>query len=217
MACRILGVSESGFHAWRGRSLSARSVRHVWLTDLIQQVHAASRGVYGARRVHAELTLGHGITVSHGAVGMLLQRAGIKGLPGNKRRRPRPETPTAADLADRNFVRTAPNQLWVIDITGHRTREGKVYCAVVLDAYSRRVVGWSIDSRQDAALVTNALGMAIHNRQSMNDTVIHSDHGVQTCQVAPRTRRPTSSGSRSAVVRHERRSHRCRVSRARRR
>lgn len=179
MACRILGVSESGFHVWRGRSLSARSVRHVWLTDLIQQVHAASRGVYGARRVHAELTLGHGITVSHGAVEMLMQRAGIKGLPGNKRRRPRPETPTAADLVDRNFVRTAPNQLWVTDITEHRTREGKVYCAVVLDAYSRRVVGWSIDSRQDAALVTNALGMAIHNRQSMTDTVIHSDHGVQ--------------------------------------
>jgi putative transposase len=64
-------VSESGFHAWRGRSASARSVRHVWLTDPIQQVYAASRGVYGARRVHTELTLGRGITVSHGAVEML--------------------------------------------------------------------------------------------------------------------------------------------------
>jgi putative transposase len=69
-ACRVLGVSESGFHAWRGRAPSARSVRHAWLTDLIRQVHAASNGVYGARRVHDELTLGHGITVGHGAVEM---------------------------------------------------------------------------------------------------------------------------------------------------
>jgi putative transposase len=71
------------------------------------------------------------------------------------------------------------NQLWVTDITEHRTREGKVFCAVVLGAFSRRVVGWSIDNRQDATLVTNALGMALHNRQLSGSTVIHSDHGVQ--------------------------------------
>lgn len=178
-ACRILGVSESGLHAWRSRAPSARSVRHAWLTDLIRQVHAASNGVYGSRRVRAELMLGRGITVSHGAVEMLMKRAGITGLPGRKHRRPRPDTATATDLVDRDFVRTAPNQLWITDITEHRTREGKVYCAVVLDAFSRKVVGWSIDSRQDAALVTNALGMALHNREAATDTVIHSDHGVQ--------------------------------------
>ncbi|MBB5803542.1 hypothetical protein F4560_003310 [Saccharothrix ecbatanensis] len=87
--------------------------------------------------------------------------------------------PTAADLVDRDFTRDAPNRLWVPDITEHRTREGKVYCAVVLDVFSRKVVGWSIDSRQDAALVTNALGMVIHNRERADSTVIHSDHGVQ--------------------------------------
>jgi putative transposase len=83
------------------------------------------------------------------------------------------------DLVDRDFARPAPNQLWVTDITEHPTREGKVYRAVVLDVHSRRVVGWSIDSSQTAALATNALGMAISNRSPLSDTVIHSDHGVQ--------------------------------------
>ena len=126
-ACRILGVSESGLHAWRGRAPSARSVRHAWLTDLIRQAHVASNGVYGSRRVRAELMLGHGITVSHGAVEMLMKRAGITGLPGRKHRRPRPDTATASDLVDRDFVRTAPNQLWITDIERHEAllnREG---------------------------------------------------------------------------------------------
>lgn len=108
-----------------------------------------------------------------------MNRAGIKGLPGHKRRRPIHQTPTAADLVDRKFTRTGPDQLWVTDITEHPTREGKVYCCVVLDTYSRRVVGWSIDSTQTATLVTNALGMAVQNRGLSVGTVIHSDHGVQ--------------------------------------
>ncbi|KAA9374843.1 DDE-type integrase/transposase/recombinase [Microbispora cellulosiformans] len=82
-------------------------------------------------------------------------------------------------MVDRLFARSGPDQLWVTDITEHPTREGKVYCCVVLDAYSQRVVGWSIDSTQTATLVTNALGMAIHNRNPQAGTVIHSDHGVQ--------------------------------------
>ena len=126
----------------------------------------ASAGIYGARRVHAELTLGLGITVGHGAVEMLMRRAGMQGLPGNRRRRPRPETPRPATWCTGIFDRAGADQLWVTDITEHRTREGKVYCAVVLDAYSRRVVGWSIDATQTAALVTNALDMAIRNRDA---------------------------------------------------
>src|SRR4051812_37014378 len=93
-----------------------------------------------------------------------MARAEIRGLPGNRRPRPRHETPTATDLVERMFTREAPNRLWVIDITEHRTYEGKVYCAVVLDTFSRQVVGWSIDSSQTAALITNALAMAIANR-----------------------------------------------------
>lgn len=107
-------------------------------------------------------------------------RAGLHGLPGSRRPRPKRETPSAADLVDRNFTRTARDQLWATDITEHPTREGKVYCAVVLDVYFRRVVGWSIDATQTAALATNALSMAITNRRPQpQNTIIHSDHGVQ--------------------------------------
>lgn len=81
---------------------------------------------------------------------MLMHRAGIKELPGNRRRRPVPQVPTATDMVDRLFARSGPDQLWVTDITEHPIRQGKVYCCVVLDAYSRRVVGWSIDSTQTA-------------------------------------------------------------------
>ncbi|MEU4743530.1 IS3 family transposase, partial [Actinosynnema sp. NPDC023658] len=129
--------------------------------------------------MHAELTLGRGMTVGHNTIALLMRRKGINGLPNRRRPRPKHDTPTAVDLVDRDFARPAPNQLWVTDITEHPTREGKVYCAVVLDVHSRRVVGWSIDSSQTAALATNTLGMAISNRSPLSDTVIHSDHGVQ--------------------------------------
>lgn len=181
LAARVLNVSESGYYRWKKHTASARSLRHAFLTEIICAVHTASRGIYGARRVHAELTLGRGIAVSHGTVELLMGRAGLKGLPGNKSRRPRPEVPTASDLVKRAFARQVRDHLWVTDITEHPTREGKVYCAVVLDTYSRRVVGWSIDASQTSALVTNALSMAISNRapDPKQGTIIHSDHGVQ--------------------------------------
>lgn len=192
-ACRVLDVPKSTFFADRRRVPSARAIRHAWLTDLIVASHTASRGTYGARRVHADLTLGMGVTVGHNAVEMLMARAGLKGLPGNKRRRPAHQTPTVSDLVERDFARTRPNELWVTDITEHPTREGKVYCAVVLDTFSRRVVGWSIDSSQTSTLVTNALGMAIQNRRPSAGTIIHSDHGVQFTSWAF-TRRAQESG-----------------------
>jgi putative transposase len=179
MACRVLEVSESGYYVRRSRSPSPRELRHAWLTERIRQIHAASRSTYGARRIHAELTLGSGLVVWHGTVEMLMQREGIKGLPGNRRRRPVPQVPTTADLVDRDFHRDAPNKLRVTDITEHPTREGKVYCCVVLDVYSRRVVGWSIDATQTSILVTNALGTAVQNRSPQPGGLIHSDHGVQ--------------------------------------
>ncbi len=108
------------------------------MTEQIRAVHTASRGTYGARRVHAELTLGLGLAVGRNQVEMLMARAAIEGLTGNRRARPRHETPTAADLVERMFTREAPNRLWVNDMTEHRTYEGKVYCAVVLDTFSRR-------------------------------------------------------------------------------
>ncbi|WP_083745096.1 IS3 family transposase [Rhodococcus sp. D-1] len=178
-SCRLLKVSEAGYYEWRNRPPSLRALRHTWLLEQITAVHAASRGTYGARRIHAELTLGLGLSVRHNQIEAVMSRAGIKGLPGTRRPKSRHQTPTAGDLVNRMFTREQPNRLWVTDITEHRTREGKVFRAVVLDALSRRVVGWSIDSSQTSALVTNALSMAISNRAPLEGTVIHSDHGVQ--------------------------------------
>lgn len=179
LATRVLDVSVSGYYAWRRRGPSARNVRHALLTETIRQVHVASRGTYGYRRVHAELRLGHGLVVAHGTVELLMARAGLRGITGRpKWRRARPDL-ISVDLVDRRFARQRPDELWVTDITEHPTREGKVYCAVVLDVCSRRVVGWSIDASPTAALVTNALSMAIETRRPPAGTIIHSDHGVQ--------------------------------------
>lgn len=178
-ACRVLGVSESGYYEWRKRPASARSVRHAWLREIIARVHADSRKTYGSRRVHAELTLGRGIRVCLGTVEMLMRRAGISGICGRPRYRCAPNVASAGDHVARDFYRCEPNQLWVTDITEHRCREGKVYCAVVLDVFSRRVVGWAIDSSPTASLATNALAMAIEQRTPPGGAVIHSDQGTQ--------------------------------------
>src|SRR4029453_9064053 len=153
--------SESGYYARRKRPPSARAVRDARLIDRLRTVHAASRGTYGARRIHAELVLGQGISVGRQAVERLMRAAGLQGLSGRPRYRKSAPQAVATDRVGRQFAREEPNQLWVTDITEHPTREGKVYCAVVLDTFSRRVVGWSIDASPTAALVTNALGMAI--------------------------------------------------------
>ncbi|WP_150462762.1 IS3 family transposase [Nesterenkonia ebinurensis] len=182
VACRVLSVAESGYYAQRHRAPSQRQIRHAWLTEVITEVHAASHGRYGIRRVHAELTLGKGISVDHLQVGLLMQRAGLKGLTGRRRWKRILPDQISTDLVKRNFPRQEPNRLWVTDLTEHRTREDKVFCCVVLDTFSRRVVGWSIDSSPTAALATNALGMAIDTRLGANaepGTVIHSDQGVQ--------------------------------------
>jgi putative transposase len=192
VTCRVVGVSVSGFYTWRKRKPSARSVRHAMLAEIIREVHDTSRQTYGARRVHAELLLGRQMTVARCTVELVMRRLGLAGLPGRPKYRKIPNPPTAEDLVNRDFARTEPNRLWLSDITEHPTREGKVYCAVVLDAFSRRVVGWAIDSSQTSSLVVNALGMAIENRQA-EGPVIHSDHGTQYTSWAF-TRRALDSG-----------------------
>jgi len=179
LACRVLEASESGYYARRSRAPSLRSIRHEWLTDVIRQVHAVSRGIYGIRRVHAELTLGRSITVGHQAVELLMRRAQIQGISGRPKFRHVAGVATAEDRVARQFHRDQADELWVTDVTEHPTREEKVYCAVVLDAWSRRVIGWSIDGRPTTALVTNALGMAIDQRRPNRSTIIHSDQGPQ--------------------------------------
>jgi transposase InsO family protein len=191
-SCRVLGVSESGYYEWRDRPMSARAVQHVWLSQVIADVHERSRGAYGSRRVHAELTLGRGVEVCLQTVESLMRRAGLKGASGRPRYRSQPNVPTAGDHVKRQFSRDAPNHLWVTDITEHHSREGKIYCAVVLDAFSRRVVGWAIDSTATASLTTHALAMAIEQR-TPKGTVIHSDQGTQFTSWAF-TQRAVSSG-----------------------
>jgi putative transposase len=120
-----------------------------------------------------------GIQVCQRTVSVLMTQAGIYGLPGPTRVKRLRGVVTADDLVNRKFHRIRPNELWVTDITQHRTREGWLYCAAVLDAYSRRIVGWSIDSRQDSTLVVNALDMAIRNRRPEPGGIVHADHGTQ--------------------------------------
>ena len=179
-ACRVLGVSEAGYYAWRSRPAPPRTLRRIWLAGEIADVHKASGGSYGALRVTAELRHGRGITVGHNAVAGIMRRLGLKGLP--TRRLPkgaRLARTTSRDLVQRQFQRDRPDQLWMTDITEHPTREGKIYCCVVLDAFSRLIVGFAIDTTQTTALVMNALGMAINRRSPEQGLVVHTDRGVQ--------------------------------------
>ncbi len=154
-------------------------LRREWLTGLIREIHVASRGTYGYRRIHAELTMAMNVQVSSRLISVLMTQAGIYGLPGPARIKRLRGVVTSEDLISRKFHRLVPNELWVTDITEHPTREGKVFCAAVLDAYSRRIVGWSIDTRHDSSLVINALDMAIRNRRPAPAEIVHADHGVQ--------------------------------------
>jgi transposase InsO family protein len=176
----MLRVSRSGFYAWKDRPASARALRHLWLAGEITDAHRESGGIYGERRVAAELRHGRGIVVNRKTVTLLMRRLGLYGLP--QKRLPKGAKVgkfAATDLVRREFTVTAPNRLWMTDITEHPTREGKVYCCVVLDAFSRKVVGWSIDTQQNTLLVTSALTMATHERNPSSDLVIHSDRGTQ--------------------------------------
>lgn len=176
----MLGVSESGYYDWKVRPPSAKTLRHAWLAGEIAQVHKDSGGTYGTLRITAELRYGRGIHVGKEQVHLLMRRLGIYGLP--KRRLPRGARvgkPSSMDLVRRRFKADGPDRLWMTDITEHPTREGKIYCCAVIDAFSRMVVGWSIDSRQTGLLVTNALGMALHRRAPGEGGIIHSDQGVQ--------------------------------------
>lgn len=183
MACRLLGVSTSGFYEWLGRPESPRALRDKELTKMIREIHEQSRGTYGWPRIHAELTLGLGEQINHKRVARLMRAAGIQGL--YRRRRHgctirNPADPLADDLVNRRFAVDEPDRLWLTDITEHPTLEGKVYCAAVMDAFSRRIIGWSIADHMRVELVIDALGMATLRRKPQDGgTILHSDHGSQ--------------------------------------
>src|SRR5690606_5932229 len=136
--------------AWRRRGPSTREQENAKLTKAIRQIHRESRGTYGAPRIFAELTLGQGIRCGKDRVARLMRQAGLEGAHRRRRRgltRRRPGATAQPDLVSRNFTAIEPNRLWVADMTQHKTEEGWLYLAVVVDAFSRRVVGWSMGAR----------------------------------------------------------------------
>ena len=151
------------------------------LADAIADIHARSRGTYGILRIRAALEIEQGLIVNTKLVKKIMRQLGIHGLPGPRKGvKNLKNAPTCEDLVQRNFKAEAPNELWLTDITEHETQEGKLYCCVVLDMYSRKVVGWAIDRRCEAVLVNDALAKAGASRPTSPSTVIHSDHGSQT-------------------------------------
>ena len=182
---RTLGVSRAGYYAWRRRAPSARSLADADLTARIKAVHRASRGTYGALRIHADL-IDENIRVGRKRVERLMKAAGIAGVSRRKGTRTtvRDErVRPACDLVDRNFYASEPNQLWVADITYVPTWAGFLYLAVVLDAFSRRIVGWAMGHNLKSQLVLHALNMALTQRRPAN-VIHHSDQGSQYTSIA---------------------------------
>ena len=178
--CRVLKVSRAGYYAWKSRPPSARKSADKELASIIVEVHQRSRATYGAPRVHADLKLGMGIALGCKRVARLMRAAGIAGVYRRRFRRARPDTAPHADLVSRRFTADAPDKLWVTDITEHPASEGKVYCAAVVDVFSRRVVGWAIADHLRSELVVDALEMARWRRKPpAGSTVVHSDRGTQ--------------------------------------
>lgn len=179
--CRLLRVSPSGYYAWCARRPSRRALQDVALTAKIHAIHRRSRGAYGARSIHAELADDHAVYVGCKRVARLMRTAGLRGVQlkrfvrttVSEERADRP-----ADLVQRKFVADAPDRLWVADITYVPTWAGFLYLAVVLDAFSRKVVGWMMDTHLRTELVLNALDMALTQRRP-SGVVHHSDRGCQ--------------------------------------
>jgi putative transposase len=177
--CRLLDVSRSGYYAWKSRPPSARTVADSVLTEQIRAVHADSRGLYGRPRVHAELAH-QGVHVGGKRVARLMRAAGLVGCHRRKLRgltRQDPQAAPAPDLVDREFTASEPNQLWCSDVTYVPTLAGWLYLAVVIDVFSRRVVGWSMNGNRKTDLVVNAVRMAVHNRGAVAGVIHHSDRG----------------------------------------
>ena len=185
MLCRVLGVSPSGYYAWRSRAASERSVSDAALSERIREIHEYSRGTYGAPRIHAELKK-QGWRVGRKRVARLMRAAGLFGVSRRqwicttqRRKGARP----APDLVERNFTANGPDQLYVADITYVPTWAGFLFLAVVLDVCTRRVVGWAMANHLRTELVLDALNMALWQRRPDN-VIHHSDQGSQYTSIA---------------------------------
>jgi putative transposase len=184
--CRVLKVSPSGYYAWQGRPPSSRAMSDAVLTERIRTIHSASDQIYGSPNIHAELR-DEGTRVGRKRVARLMRQAGLRGV--SRRRsfvvttRRDPKQRPAPDLVQRQFVADGPNQLWVADMTYVPTWAGFIFLAIVLDVWSRRVVGWAIGEQMTAELVLAALNMALTQRRP-KEVIHHSDQGSQYTSVA---------------------------------
>jgi putative transposase len=179
---RVLSVTAAGYHAWRKRPPSARLREDERLKKLVLDAHDRSHGIYGAPRIHAELALAHGEHVARKRVARLMSELGLEGVSRRGKHRSKKaeaEMPAAPDFVRRQFRATTPNQLWIADITYVPTWEGWLFLAVVVDACSRRVCGWSMRDDLKADLVVDALGMATTLRRPRPGLIHHSDRGGQ--------------------------------------
>jgi putative transposase len=179
--CWLLKVSRSGFYAWEDRPLSARAREDIALTVLIHGIHRRSTGVYGAPSIHAELADEHGVHVGCKRVARLMHAAGLYGATPQRFVRTtvaEPRAGRAVDWVDRQFVAEGPDRLWVADITYIPTWSGFLYLAVVLDVWSRRIVGWAMETHLRTELVLSALNMALVQRRP-REVIHHSDRGCQ--------------------------------------
>jgi putative transposase len=183
--CRVLGVSRSGYYDWRGRPPAARTLDDAYLTQTIKELHEESRQIYGAPRIHADL-VDLEIHVGCKRVARLMREAGIRGVSRRKgyRTTVRSTESGAEDRVERDFQAEGPNELWVADITHILTWSGPLYLAVVIDVWSRMVVGWSMANHMRTELVLDALNMAITRRQPRGGLIHHSDHGSQYTSLA---------------------------------
>jgi putative transposase len=183
--CQMLEVSASGYYAWLSRPVSDRAKEDEVLKRRIKEIHSMSRGTYGAPRVHREL-VAEGVHVGRKRVARLMRALGLRGVSRRKwitttvRDR---QAKAAPDLVERDFTAKGPDELWVADITYVPTWEGFLYLSVVLDAWSRRVVGWAMARHLRTELVLEALDMALL-RRCPTDVIHHSDHGSQYTSIA---------------------------------
>jgi putative transposase len=181
LMCRLLKVSRSGYYAWATRPPSARAVADAVLTEQIKGFHEASRRTYGSPRIFDDLR-DAGVRVGRKRVARLMRQAGLQGVHRRSWRHggteQNPAAVPAPDLLERDFTATGPDQKWVADVTYVPTVQGWLYLAIVLDVFSRRVVGWSMDSHRKTQLVCDAVTMAVANRGGQVTGVIHhSDRG----------------------------------------
>ena len=183
--CRVLEVSTSGYYAWRKRPPSRRAQQNRSLSERIRVIHEQSRQSYGSRRIQAELKA-QSVKVSRPRVARLMRAQGLAGVSRRKRRnttRRDPQAAVATDRVKRQFTAAEPNRLWVADITYVPTQEGFVFLAMVLDVFSRKIVGWAMAARQTVELVEAALEMALQTRAAKG-VVFHSDRGSQYTALA---------------------------------